>query len=220
MKIYVPLTALLFIVAKPAFAQNSNADNDAYTRVITKRSQKIVDQLHINDTSLAHHIRDIIVMEYRNIGHVHDTREVEKKAVKEAHLSKAMTALRLNQIDTTAYVELEKYHRAYLAELSAQLTPEQVITVKNAMTYNILPITYKGYLDMIPNLTAGQKVQIMAYLIEAREYAMDGGSSEEKHWWFGKYKGKINNYLSKEGYNVSQEEKAWQKRRVAAKNNK
>ncbi len=36
----------------------------------------------------------------------------------------------------------------------------------------------------------------MSLLWEAREHAIDGGSSEEKHAWFGKYKGRIiNNYL-------------------------
>jgi hypothetical protein len=59
----------------------------------------------------------------------------------------------------------------------------------------------------------------MANLIEAREYAIDGGSSEEKHRWFGEYKGRINNYLSKEGYNLDQEREAWKKRREAKNKN-
>jgi hypothetical protein len=46
----------------------------------------------------------------------------------------------------------------------------------------------------------------MAWLVEAREIAMDCGSSEEKHYWFGKYKGKINNYLSAEGYDLKKAE--------------
>ena len=35
---------------------------------------------------------------------------------------------------------------------------------------------------------------------------------------FGKYKGRINNYLSAEGYNVKKEGEEWQKR-IKAKNN-
>jgi hypothetical protein len=42
----------------------------------------------------------------------------------------------------------------------------------------------------------------MAWLVEAREIAMDGSTSDEKHAMFGKYKGKINNYLSKAGYDA------------------
>ncbi|HNZ81766.1 MAG TPA: DUF3826 domain-containing protein, partial [Bacteroidales bacterium] len=33
-----------------------------------------------------------------------------------------------------------------------------------------------------------------------------------KHAWFGKYKGRINNYLSKRGYNLTKEREAWNER--------
>lgn len=36
---------------------------------------------------------------------------------------------------------------------------------------------------------------------------MDAGSSDEKHTMFGKYKGRINNYLSAEGFDVKQAER-------------
>jgi len=41
---------------------------------------------------------------------------------------------------------------------------------------------------------------------------MDGESSEKKHWWFGKYKGRINNYLSAQGYDITKERKEWESR--------
>jgi hypothetical protein len=52
----------------------------------------------------------------------------------------------------------------------------------------------------------------MELLVQAREEAMDDGSSDEKHATFGRYKGKINNYLSKEGYDVAKESREWQAR--------
>ena len=51
-------------------------------------------------------------------------------------------------------------------------------------------------LDMIPTLKEEEKAQIYAWLVEAREYAMDAESSKKKHEAFGKYKGRINNYKS------------------------
>ena len=65
---------------------------------------------------------------------------------------------------------------------------------------------------MIPKLTEEEKEQIMIWLVEAREYAIDGGSSKEKHGWFKKYKGRINNYLSARGYDLKKEEDAWRVR--------
>jgi hypothetical protein len=56
-------------------------------------------------------------------------------------------------------------------------------------------------------LSDEQKKQIKAWLIEARELAMDQGSAEEKHHVFGKYKGKINNYLAAAGYDLKEAEK-------------
>jgi hypothetical protein len=73
-------------------------------------------------------------------------------------------------------------------------------------------VTYAAYTDMILSLTEKHKEQILAWLKEAREKAMDEGSSDDKHKVFGKYKGRINNYLSSEGYDMKKEEKAWQQR--------
>jgi len=70
-----------------------------------------------------------------------------------------------------------------------------------------MEITYNVYLKMMPDLSVEQKRQIRAWLWEARELAMDQGSSKEKHGVFGKYKGKINNYLSAAGYNLKEAEK-------------
>jgi len=50
------------------------------------------------------------------------------------------------------------------------------------------------------------------WLAEAREHAMDAQSSNKKHEWFGKYKGRINNYLSKQGYDSQKERQGWEDR--------
>ena len=43
---------------------------------------------------------------------------------------------------------------------------------------------------MIPTLKEEEKAQIMAWLVEAREFAMDAENSNKKHAAFGKYKGR------------------------------
>jgi uncharacterized protein YecA (UPF0149 family) len=80
------------------------------------------------------------------------------------------------------------------------------------MTYKILPLTYNAYVDELPSLTEPQKLQIKAWLTEAREHAIDAESSEKKHAWFGKYKGRINNYLSAQGYDMKKAGEEWQQR--------
>lgn len=70
---------------------------------------------------------------------------------------------------------------------------------------------------MIPSLTDEEKAQILAWLEEARELAVDAESSNKKHGVFGKYKGRINNYLSKRGYDLKAEREGWYKRIEAEK---
>ena len=88
------------------------------------------------------------------------------------------------------------------------------------MTYGKVKFTYDGYINMILTLTDTQKKQIWDWLIEAREKAMDAESSGKKTAIFGKYKGRIANYLSKEGYDLKKEGEEWQKRLKAQESEK
>ena len=173
-------------------AQATKSQDTAYIRVVTQRAEKIVASLGLTGAGKATQVRDIIAGQY----------------------------LKLNEMDAAADTtgkaqRLEKLHSDYLAKLSARLNEQQVNQVKDGMTYGVLPLTYRVYTDMLPDLTEQQRAQIMAWLVEAREHAMDAGSSEKKHQWFGKYKGRINNYLAAAGINMKQAEQDWKKRREA-----
>ncbi len=180
----------------------------AYLKVVTERAAKIVGSLGIDDTTKAQRVTDIIARQYVDLSRIHDTRDA---AIKAAHdqagddKSRADAAITVAQNDADAAIY--KLHAAYLAKLSVELTPEQVDGVKDGMTYGAANGTYDVYMRMCPDLSEEQKRQIKAWLIEARELAMDQGSSNEKHAVFGKYKGKINNYLSAAGYDLKEAEK-------------
>lgn len=180
---------------------------DEYTQVITKRAQKIVDKLGLEEAKSSV-VRAIIVQQYRDLNETQIWHDEQKKTLKAG----AASTDELAQLEEEKSGKLAHLHRDYLGALKKELNNEQIETIKNEMTYNVLPITYKGYVDMLPSLTEVQKKQILTYLTEAREKAMDGGSSKEKHWWFGKYKGKINNYLSKEGVETKEARKVWEEK--------
>jgi hypothetical protein len=95
-----------------------------------------------------------------------------------------------------------KLRQDFFEKLAGELTPEQIEKVKNGLTYNVLPITFGVYQEMLPDLTDEQKRQILAWLTEARDLAITAGSSDKKHECFRKYKGRINNYLSKQGIDM------------------
>lgn len=188
MKAFVLLTALLCVVTGVSAQPQTEEQAAAYTKTITQRAAKIVTSLQIGDSVKAHQVQAIIVQQYRNLSAIHDAGDAKKEE------------------------QLKEAHNTYISKLSALLTQQQIDQVKDGMTYSVLQVTYKGYQDMILTLTDDQKNKIYAWLLEAREQAMDQGSSEEKHKVFGKYKGRINNYLSTEGYDLRKEEKAWQER--------
>ena len=203
------LTSLTLVNAQ----DKKNDENSNYLQVITKRSEKIVDGLGINDSIKYKRVCNIIIDQYRNLSNIHDTRDLKIKEVKESVTTdKAIVKSEVAKVESNVEKELSQLHLVYLAKLSKELTPAQITDVKDAMTYKILPLTYAAYLDELPALTDVQNQKIMELLTEAREHAIDAGSAGKKHEWFGKYKGKINNYLSAQGYDMKKAGEEWQKR--------
>jgi hypothetical protein len=215
MRVSLLLFFILSVSLSDVFAQENNITTDkdaAYNRTITTRAEKIVQTLEISDSSKARQVTSIIADQYRSLNTVYTERDNQIKGIKEKGLSKEVADSQLKKIQNITDKKLEELHISFLSKLASELTREQVTKVKDGMTYNVLNVTYDAYVDMIPALTKEQKNQIMVWLIEAREHAMDGESSEKKHWWFGKYKGRINNYLSAQGYDITKERKDWEER--------
>jgi len=204
-----------------SFGQSMSAEEKVkYVKDITGRADKIVANLAISEIKKAENVRNIIRDQYSNLNDIYTQRDLKAKEIKsknEGNKVERDSALAKQNREVTK--SLDKLHKKYISKLSAQLTDEQVDLVKNGMTYNVLPITYKAYQEEILTLTEAQKKQIWVWLVEAREHAMDAESSNKKHAWFGKYKGRINNYLSAAGYDLKKEGIEWQKRIDAKKNN-
>lgn len=213
------ILALLLCITNVAntFAQQMSAEEKAkYEKAITERAAKIVTGLEISDQHKSDQVRDLIKDQYSNLNDIHTSRDQKVKQIKDQlQDNKVERDSALAKENRRTDAALNKLHQKYIAKLTRHLTNEQVDQVKNGMTYNVLPITYKAYQEEILTLTAGQKKQIMVWLTEAREHAMDAESSDKKHAWFGKYKGRINNYLSAAGYDLKKEGIEWEKRRKA-----
>ncbi|MGN7990362.1 DUF3826 domain-containing protein [Pedobacter sp. 22226] len=208
---------LTFAGITTIFAQNNAAgDKEAYTKMITDRAAKIVANLGISDAKKTEKVTAIVRDQYSDLNDIYAARDGRVKEIKEKNKdNKTERDSALAKDSRMVDASLAKLHKKYISKLSAQLTNEQVELVKNGMTYNVLPITYKAYQEEILTLTDDQKKQILTWLTEAREHAMDAESSDKKHAWFGKYKGRINNYLSAAGYDLKKEGIEWEKRRKA-----
>lgn len=219
---YSSILVLLFFISTGAEAVDLNSkDRDPkYVESIVARSQKIVDKLGITDTNTAKEVLHIVANRYFELNDIYEIRDSKVKAIKESGVTGTDKDNAIKTANNEKDAALYRSHFAFPANLSLYLNDKQIEAVKDGMTYGVVKVTYDATLDMIPSLTKEEKAQIYAWLVEAREFAMDAENSNKKHETFGKYKGRINNYLSKRGYDLTKEREAWYKRIEAKKNKK
>jgi hypothetical protein len=188
------LIALAAVALLPAavFAADTNmspAQVEAkYTAAIEGRTADILKVLNLTDAGKAAKVHDIIMAQYRALNAWHGENDAKLKAVKSD--TNAVAQIRAS---------LKALHDGFLSRLAENLAPEQIERVKDKMTYGKVQFTFAGYVAQYPNLSEENKAEILKMLKQAREEAMDGGSAAEKTAVFQRYKGRINNYLSKQG---------------------
>lgn len=191
---------------------NKENRDPKYVESIVNRSQKIVDKLGLTDAKVAEDVCNVIANRYFELNDIYEIRDAKVKTVKESGLTGDAKNAALKAAENEKDAALYRSHFAFPASLSLFLNEEQIEAVKDGMTYGVVKVTYEATLDMIPSLKEEEKVQIYAWLVEAREFAMDAENSNKKHAAFGKYKGRINNYLAKRGYDLKKEREEWYKR--------
>ena len=196
-KVLVFLVCLVSLGALGQVALKTEGQDPKYVETIKGRAQIIVDGLQLKDSKKAENVRNIIANRYFLLNDIHSKYGKDKQAERDA--------------------ELYKHHFELASALALYLTDEQIDAVKDGMTFGRLPRDYKAQLEMIPSLTDEEKAQVLIWLKEAREFAMDCGDSKQKHFWFDKYRGRTNNWLSSRGYDLKKERDAWMKRIEDAK---
>ncbi len=191
--------------------QPTNTPVEEYRNIAAGRAERIARQLGLTDENAFQRVRECITCFYVGLNDIHSDRDnrlsqLEERGGQERASGKA------GRIRKNADRKAGANHHQLLKCLERDLDSLQIDFVKDGLTYGVLPATYKGYQEMLPGLSESQKARILTWLSEAREKAMDGGTSDEKHALFGKYKGRINNYLSSQGYDLKQAGEAWEKR--------
>ena len=191
--LFAAILSLVSITASAQVALKTEGQDPQYVETIKGRAQKIVDGLNLGDANKEENVRNIIANRYFLLNDIHA--KYDKKTQEDA-----------------LYAELYKHHFELASALALYLNEEQIDAVKDGMTYGRLKRDYNAQLEMIPTLKEEEKAQILVWLREAREYAMDAADSKGKHFWFDKYRGRTNNWLSARGYDLKKERDAWMKR--------
>lgn len=213
-KVIQLLCCFLFFAATSAFAVDLDKQNrdPKYVETIVARSQKIVDKLNLTDKKVAEEVCNVIANRYFELNDIYEKRDAKMMQIKGSGVTGTAKTDALSAAEFEKDAALYRSHFAFPANLSLFLNEKQVEEVKDGLTYGVVMVTYNATLEMIPSLKEEEKTQIYAWLVEAREFAMDAETSGKKHEAFGKYKGRINNYLSKRGYDLVKEREQWYKR--------
>lgn len=183
--------ALMLAGAKAQVALDSTRHAPEYVQNIVARSGKIVNLLGLSNDDAKRNVLNVIANRYFLLNDLYAKYASDRQALE---------------------AELYKHHFEFATALADYLTDGQIETVKDGMTYGVVPKTYQAHLEMIPSLKEDEKLRILNWLKEAREFAIDASDAKSKHAWFGKYKGRINNWLASRGYDLKAEREAWMKR--------
>lgn len=196
--LYVAILSLFTLTANAQqVVLNDEGRDSAYVENIKGRAQKIVDGLQLTDSEQARDVRNIIANRYFLLNDIHAKYDKSQQDALQA--------------------ELYRHHFELASALALYLNDEQIDAVKDGMTFGRLKRDYQATQDMIPSLSDFEKRQVLIWLKEAREYAMDAADSKGKHFWFDKYRGRTNNWLSSRGYDLKKERDNWMKRIEEAK---
>jgi hypothetical protein len=206
-------------------AQNENvsqAATDQEKRTEEKHTKPILDALKLNDAAKEAKVRKIVGAQIKALDEWHAKNDGQIKALwnefnqARSKQDEAGANAALGKIDGV-YASFKPQHEKFLSELSAVVTPEQVETVKDALTINKVKITFNAYGEIFHGLTDEQKAFILKNLKAAREEAIDAGAMTEKSAFFKKYKIKIEAYLTAQGYDVKQSYKEFVAKQKAEK---
>ena len=190
--LFTAVLSLFTVMVSAQVALKTEGQDPQYVETIKGRAQKIVDALQLNDAQKAENVRNIIANRYFLLNDIHSKYDKTQQ--------------------DALYAELYRHHFELASALALYLNEEQIDAVKDGMTYGRLKRDYNAQIEMIPSLTEEEKAQVLIWLKEAREYAMDAADSKGKHFWFDKYRGRTNNWLSARGYDLKKERDAWMKR--------
>lgn len=202
---------LLLMLTTTAHAVELDTKNrdPKYVATIVERSKKVVDKLSLKNAETVTNVTNIVANRYFKLNDIYAKRDSDVAKIKRSVLMGEAKKNALTAAQDAKEAALYRSHFAFPAELSMFLNESQIEAVKDGITFGVVRVTYEATLDMIPTLKDEEKTQILAWLKEAREFSIDAENSNKKHEAFGKYKGRINNYLSARGYDLVKEREGW-----------
>ncbi len=194
--------------AQAPVAETSEAQ---FERRIAARATNLLQKLSLADAAVAESVRPVVLQFYRDLHAAHSARDAALAKLPAGDAPKIHHAL--FEADKQAHEVQGRFYGA----LTPLLDEAGIEAVKNGMTFDMVALTVAEYDRMFPALTARQREQIRAWLVETREASVIAGSSEAKLDVFRVIKLRMHAYLATQGFDVEPALKAEAARKAAAK---
>lgn len=166
-----------------------------------KESNRITDILNLQDIAKKESVRNLVAYQYQKI---EEFTEIKKNKFDEN--KKVENKEERGKADEAVWQEyklgLDTQRDVFFKKLLEFINKDQIEIVKNEMTANGLINEYARFQELLPNLKEEHEKMVYQFLLEARENALNVLTNRERNQWFIKYRGRANNYLSKQGYNL------------------
>lgn len=165
-------------------------------------SSSVMQKLALSDKWQAEQVRNLLAFQYQQMETIYATKQLETAEMNKAGLDEAEKEKRATQIWEDSKKALNRQRDRFFEKLALLLDDAQIELVKNEMTHQGFPKELARFEELLPALTDEHKAAIVAYLKEGRENALNVLMKRERNQWFAKYRGRANNYLSKQGYDL------------------
>lgn len=165
-------------------------------------SNRVMQKLALSDKWQAEQVRNLLAFQYQKMDEIYAAKQLQTAEMEQASLNEVEKEKRAVQIWEESKGALDKQRDKLFEKLTLLLDDAQIELVKNEMTDQGFNKELARFEELLPSLTPEHKAVIVAYLKEGRENALNVLTNRERNQWFAKYRGRANNYLSKQGYDL------------------
>jgi hypothetical protein len=204
---------VLLISASPLFAQSESKTTAVKTMTDEQRTKSDADQekkaaewvaaLNLNDREKETRVKSAVASHLKTIRDWHNEHPYTTVP---AGINPA-TGNKLSELDRQVIANSampKSVHEDLMNALNKDLMPEQVETILDKYTVGKVAFTMKGYKAIVPDLKPEEEAQILIYLKQAREQAIDFKNMNQISAIFEIYKTKSEQYLNSNGRNWKQ----------------
>ena len=173
-----------------------------------KKAAEWVSSLQLNDAAKEARVQQVVA---RHLKTIRDWHNEHPFTTVPAGIN-PVTGNRLSELDRQVIANSAMPHTVHdslMAGLRRDLNEEQVELILDKYTVGKVAFTMKGYMAIVPDLTAEEEAKILGFLKQAREQAVDYKNMNQISAIFEIYKTKSEQYLNGNGRNWRQLYKAY-----------